>query len=224
MKILLVEDEPKLNEFVRKGLEQNGYAVDSVDNGSEALQLAATEQYDLIILDLMLPGQNGFEVLDNLKNFNIKVPVMIMSALNSTDRVIEGLDKGAIDYIKKPFDFGEFLARIRAVTRKGNARSVTRYKLNHLEMDLLSRKVICNQQEVSLTKREFSLLELLLANCNRVVTKTEMAEKVWEVNFDMGSNVIEVHLSQLRRKLGEPDMIQTKIGVGYYIEGELTKS
>jgi len=163
-------------------------------------------------------------VLDNLKNFNIKVPVMIMSGLNSTDRVIEGLDKGAIDYIKKPFDFGEFLARIRAVTRKGNARSVTRYKLNHLEMDLLSRKVICNQQEVSLTKREFSLLELLLANCNRVVTKTEMAEKVWEVNFDMGSNVIEVHLSQLRRKLGEPDMIQTKIGVGYYIEGELTKS
>jgi len=224
MKILLVEDEPKLNEFVRKGLEQNGYVVDSVGNGSEALQLAASEPYDLIILDLMLPGQNGFEVLDNLKNFNIKVPVMIMSAINSTDRVIEGLDKGAIDYIKKPFDFGEFLARIRAVTRKGNARSATKYKLKHLEVDLLSRKVICHQQEVSLTKREFSLLELLLANCNRVVTKTEMAEKVWEVNFDMGSNVIEVHLSQLRRKLGEPDVIQTKIGVGYYIEGELIKN
>lgn len=224
MKILVVEDEPKLNEFVRKGLEQNGYAVDSVGNGSEALQLAASEPYDLIILDLMLPGQNGFEVLDNLKNFNIKVPVMIMSALNSTDRVIEGLDKGAIDYIKKPFDFGEFLARIRAVTRKGNARSATKYKLQHLEMDLLSRKVICHHQEVPLTKREFSLLELLLANCNRVVTKTEMAEKVWEVNFDMGSNVIEVHLSQLRRKLGEPDVIQTKIGVGYYIEGELIKN
>ncbi len=224
MKILLVEDEPKLNEFVKKGLEQNGYVVDSVDNGSEALNLAASEAYDLIVLDLMLPGQNGFDVLDNLKRFDIHVPVMIMSALNSTDRVIEGLDKGAVDYIKKPFDFGEFLARIRAVTRKGNSRSATKYKLNHLEMDLLSRKVMANHQEIALTKREFSLLELLLANCNRVVTKTEMAEKVWEVNFDMGSNVIEVHLSQLRRKLGEPDVIQTKIGVGYYIEGELIKN
>lgn len=224
MRILLVEDEPKLNEFVKKGLQQNGYVVDAVGNGSEALNFAAAEPYDLIILDLMLPGQNGFEVLDNLKRFDIKIPVMIMSAINSTDRVIEGLDKGAIDYIKKPFDFGEFLARIRAVTRKGNARSATKYKLSHLEMDLLSRKVFSNQNEVALTKREFALLELLLANCNRVVTKTEMAEKVWEVNFDMGSNVIEVHLSQLRRKLGEPDLIQTKIGVGYYIEGELIKS
>ncbi|GHM99364.1 DNA-binding response regulator [Cytophagales bacterium WSM2-2] len=224
MKILLVEDEPKLNEFVRKGLEQNGYAVDSVGNGSEALTLAASEPYDLIILDLMLPGQNGFDVLDNLRSFEIAIPVMIMSAINSTDRVIEGLDKGAIDYIKKPFDFGELLARIRAVTRKGSSRNTTKYKLKQLEMDLLSRKVFYNQQEVLVTKREFSLLELLLANCNRVVTKTEMAEKVWEVNFDMGSNVIEVHLSQLRRKLGNPDIIQTKIGLGYYIEGELIKT
>lgn len=223
MKILLVEDEPKLNEFVKKGLEQNGYVVDSVANGSDALHLAATEPYDLVILDLMLPGQSGFDVLDNLKRFDIQTPVMIMSALNSSDRVIEGLDKGAVDYIKKPFDFGEFLARIRAVTRKGNARNFTRYKVGNLEMDLLSRKVMSHQNEILLTKREFSILELLVTNCNRVVSKTELAEKVWEVNFDMGSNVIEVHLSQLRKKLGGADLIQTKVGVGYYIEGELTK-
>lgn len=224
MKILLVEDEPKLNEFVQKGLRQQGYRVDSVTNGSAALDLAATEPYDLIILDLMLPGQSGFDVLDNLRKFEIKVPVMIMSALNSTDRVIEGLDKGAIDYIKKPFDFGEFLARIRAVTRKSQPRSFTRYKIHELEMDLLTRKVSLGEQEIILTNREFSLLELLLANCNRVVSKTEIAEKVWEVNFDMGSNVIEVHLSQLRKKLVGSELIQTKVGIGYYIEGELIRS
>lgn len=224
MKILLVEDEPKLNEFVHKGLRQQGYQVDSVNNGSSALDLAATESYDLIILDLMLPGQSGFDVLDNLRRFEIKIPVMIMSALNGTERVIEGLDKGAIDYIKKPFDFGEFLARVRAVTRKSQPRSFTRYRIKELEMDLLTRKITYREQEIILTNREFSLLELLLANCNRVVSKTEIAEKVWEVNFDMGSNVIEVHLSQLRKKLTGSELIQTKVGIGYYIEGELIRS
>jgi DNA-binding response OmpR family regulator len=224
MKILLVEDEPRLNSFICKGLEQQGYAVDAVSTGSEALNLAATERYDLVILDVMLPGISGFEVLENLKRFEIKVPVIMVSALNSSERVIEGLDKGAVDYIKKPFDFGEFLARVRAVTRKGLSRSFTNFKLAHLELDLLSRKVFSNQQEVVLTKREFALLELLIANSNRVISKTEIAEKVWEANFDMGSNVIEVHLSQLRKKLGDPDLIETKVGLGYYIQGELIRS
>lgn len=224
MKILLFEDEPRLNSFICKGLEQQGYAVDAVSTGSETLNLAATERYDLVILDVMLPGISGFEVLENLKRFEIKVPVIMVSALNSSERVIEGLDKGAVDYIKKPFDFGEFLARVRAVTRKGLSRSFTNFKLAHLELDLLSRKVFSNQQEVVLTKREFALLELLIANSNRVISKTEIAEKVWEANFDMGSNVIEVHLSQLRKKLGDPDLIETKVGLGYYIQGELIRS
>jgi two-component system copper resistance phosphate regulon response regulator CusR len=224
MKILLVEDEPKLNEFIRKGLEQQGYRVDAVSNGSEALDLAATEKYDLIILDIMLPGISGFEVLENLNRFGIQVPVIITSALSSSERVVEGLDKGAIDYIKKPFEFNEFLARIRAVTRKGHGKNISRYQVGNLSMDLLSRKVFYQEEEVILTKREFSLLELLLSNCNRIISKTEMAEKVWEVNFDMGSNVIEVHLSQLRKKLGNGDFIQTKVGIGYYIEGELIKN
>jgi two-component system copper resistance phosphate regulon response regulator CusR len=224
MKVLIIEDEPKLNEFLKKGLEQQGYAVDSAMNGSAGLELASMGNYDLVILDIMLPGQNGFEVLENLRHFEIKIPVIIISALSSSDRVIEGLDKGAIDYIKKPFDFGELMARIRAAVRRGDAKNFTKYKLGDFQLDLLSRKAWMGDQEIFLTKREFGLMELLLTRTNRVVTKTEIAEKIWEVNFDMGSNVIEVHLSQLRKKLGSNDLIRTKIGTGYYIEGELIKS
>ncbi|CAN5166976.1 response regulator transcription factor [soil metagenome] len=222
MKILLIEDEPRLNSFLKEGLEQNNYSVDSAFNGSQGLELASSGSYDLIVLDIMLPGQNGFEVLQNMRQFKINTPVIIISALNSSDHVIQGLDAGAVDYIKKPFDFGEFLARIRAVTRKGDPRSFTKYKIQDLELDLLSRKAFLEGSEINLTKREFSLLELLMTHANRVLSKTEISEKVWEVNFDMGSNVIEVHLSQLRRKLKE-GIIHTKVGMGYYIEGELLK-
>lgn len=222
LKILLVEDEPRLNEHLYKGLQQQGYRVDTAFTGSEGLELAAIGNYDLIILDVMLPGQSGLEVLDNLKRFNIQVPVIIISALSDSDRIIEGLDKGAVDYIKKPFEFGEFLARIRAVTRKSGSKHFTRYRVGDLEMDLISRKVQLLANEVSLTKREFMLLELLLTNCNRILSKTEIAEKVWEVNFDMNSNVIEVHLSQLRKKLSD-SIIKTRVGMGYFIEGELIK-
>ncbi len=215
LKILLIEDEPRLNEHLRNGLVQQGYQVDVAFNGSEGLEMASVNQYDLLVLDVMLPGQSGFDVLDNLKRFNVQVPVIIISALSNSERVIEGLDKGAIDYIKKPFDFGEFLARIR--------RHYTYYRVGDLEMDLISRKVLLQKNELMLTKREFMLLELLIMNCNRVLSKTEIAEKVWEVNFDMSSNVIEVHLSQLRKKLSE-SIIRTKVGMGYYIEGELIRN
>jgi two-component system copper resistance phosphate regulon response regulator CusR len=222
MKILLIEDEPRLNAFLKEGLEQNGYAVDAVPNGSAGLEQASTTAYDLIVLDIMLPGQNGFEVLQNMRNFNIRVPVIIISALNSSDHVIQGLDAGAVDYMKKPFDFGEFLARIRAGTRKGEPRSFTKFRVDDLELDLLTRKVFLGGVEVILTKREFTLLELLLTHCNRVLSKAEISEKVWDMNFDGGSNVIEVHLSQLRRKLKD-GIIHTKVGMGYYIEGNLVK-
>lgn len=222
MKILLIEDEQRLNMFIKNGLEQNGYIVDSCLHGSEGVEWAATCHYDLIVLDIMLPGQSGFDVLHNLRQFSIKTPVIIISALSNSEHVIKGLDAGAMDYIKKPFDFGEFLARVRAVTRKGDPRSYTKYKVQGLELDLLARKVTVAGESVELTKREFALLELLVTNCNRVLTKTEISEKIWEVNFDMGSNVIEVHLSQLRKKLRD-DIIHTKVGIGYYIEGDLQK-
>ncbi|MCE2733674.1 MAG: response regulator transcription factor [Chryseotalea sp.] len=222
LKILLIEDEPRLNEHLKKGLAQQGYSVDSVLNGADGLNYVTQSNYDLIILDLMLPGQNGFQVLENLKTFGLDIPVIIISALSHSEKVIEGLDKGAIDYIKKPFDFGEFLARVRAATRKPGTKNVTLLKFNQIEMDLIKRKVFLAENEIQLTKREFMLLEFLLGNVNRVVSKTEIAEKVWEVNFDMHSNVIEVHLSQLRKKIGE-DVIQTRVGLGYCIEGNLIR-
>ena len=224
MRILIIEDEPKLNDHLRKGLEQQNYTVDAALNGTEGLELASTGKYALIILDIMLPGQNGLEVLDNLRRFDIHTPVIIISALNASERIIEGLDRGATDYIRKPFDFGEFLARVRAVTRTSNEKSTTRYSVGGVEMDLLRRKVLCEGEEVDLTKREFELLELLMTRTNRVVTKAEIAESIWEVNFDMNSNVIEVHLSQLRKKLQKADLIKTRVGVGYYIEGTLVKA
>jgi two-component system copper resistance phosphate regulon response regulator CusR len=220
MKILLIEDEPRLNSFLKEGMEQQGYSVDAAENGSTGLEYVSTNAYDLVVLDIMLPGQNGFEVLHNMRQFGVRTPVIIISALNSSDHVIQGLDAGAVDYLKKPFDFGEFLARIRAVTRKGAPRTITRYKVDQLELDLVSRKVWLDGNEVTLTNRELGLLELLMMHCNRVVSKTEIAEKVWDVNFDMGSNVIEVHISQLRRKLRD-DIIHTRVGLGYVIEGSL---
>lgn len=220
MKILLIEDEPRLNSFLKEGMEQHGYSVDAADNGSTGLEYVSTNAYDLVVLDIMLPGQNGFEVLHNMRQFGVRTPVIIISALNSSDHVIQGLDAGAVDYLKKPFDFGEFLARIRAVTRKGAPRTITRYKVDHLELDLVSRKVWLDEKEIMLTNRELALLELLMMHCNRVVSKAEIAEKVWDVNFDMGSNVIEVHVSQLRRKLRD-DIIHTRVGMGYVIEGSL---
>ncbi len=220
MKILLIEDEPRLNSFLKEGMEQQGYSVDAAENGSTGLEYVSTNAYDLVVLDIMLPGQNGFEVLHNMRQFGVRTPVIIISALNSSDHVIQGLDAGAVDYLKKPFDFGEFLARIRAVTRKGAPRTITRYKVDQLELDLVSRKVWLDGKEVTLTNRELGLLELLMMHCNRVVSKTEIAEKVWDVNFDMGSNVIEVHISQLRRKLRD-DIIHTRVGMGYVIEGSL---
>lgn len=223
MRILIVEDEPKLNDHLRKGLEQQNYTVDSALSGSKGLELASASKYDLIILDIMLPGQSGMEVLDNLRKFDIQTPVIIVSALNASDRIIEALDRGAADYVRKPFDLGELLARVRAVTRKSHDKSVTRYSVGIVELDRLGRKVLCDGDEVVLTKREFELLELLMSRANRIVTKAEIAENIWEVNFDMSSNVIEVHLSQLRKKLQKADLIKTRVGVGYYIEGELIK-
>lgn len=222
MKILVVEDEPKLNQFLKQGLSQQGYAVDAAETGPVALEMASVNNYDLIILDIMLPGQTGFQVLDNLKEFGIKAPVMMLSALSDSTRVIEALDKGAIDYIKKPFDFGELLARVRAIVRKGEPKQFTQLILEDLNLDRVSRKVFLSDQEVDLTKREFLLLEHLMINGNRVISKTEIADKVWDLNFDSGSNVIEVHISALRKKLNS-DLIKTKVGLGYYIEGSVIK-
>lgn len=228
MKVLLIEDEPKLNSFIKKGLQQNGYVVDAVTNGSEGLEMASTSEFDLVLLDVMLPGQNGYEVLKNMRDFNVNIPVIMISALGDTENVIKGLDMGATDYLRKPFSFDELLARIRVATRSlDDSKTYTKLTLKDLTVDLMARKVWRHDQEILLTNREFHLLRLLMVNANRVVSKTEIAERVWEINFDMGSNVIEVHISQLRRKLEEgfdSKIISTKIGMGYSINGKLIKT
>ncbi|MFT6969785.1 MAG: DNA-binding response OmpR family regulator [Parvicella sp.] len=227
MKILLIEDEVKLANFIAKGLTEVGYVVTHESNGSEALETAAVNEFDLILLDIMLPGQNGFEVLRNLREFSIDTPIIFMSALSESEHVIKGLDLGAVDYIKKPFDFEELKARVRNVQRKFGSARASILQIKDLKVDLIKREVTRGDQLVELSKREFSILELLLVNANRVLSKSEITEKIWNINFDRGSNVVEVHLHQLRKKIDfdfEPKLIETQVGYGYKIQGELIKS
>jgi two-component system copper resistance phosphate regulon response regulator CusR len=175
----------------------------------------------------MLPGQNGFEVLRNLREFSIETPIIFMSALSESEHVIKGLDLGAVDYIKKPFDFEELKARVRNVQRKFGSARASILQIKDLKVDLIKREVTRGDQLVELSKREFSILELLLVNANRVLSKSEITEKIWNINFDRGSNVVEVHLHQLRKKIDfdfEPKLIETQVGYGYKIQGELIKS
>ncbi len=226
MKILLIEDEVKLASFIQKGLKEDGHNCEVSHNGSSGIERAAVEDFDLILLDIMLPGQDGFEILKNLRTFKIDTPVIFISALNETEHVINGLDLGAIDYIKKPFDFEELKARIRNVSRKFQDKRTTVLKLNDLVLDLVQRTVVRSGEKIELSKREFSILELLLRNANRVLSKTEITQKIWNIDFDMNSNVIEVHMHQLRKKIDEnrdTKLIQTQVGFGYKIQGELTK-
>ncbi len=226
MRILLIEDEAKLALYLKKGLQDSGYTVEHFDNGSEGLEVAAVNEFDVILLDIMLPGQNGFEILKNLRAFDIQTPVIFISALNESEHVIKGLDLGAIDYIKKPFDFEELKARIRNVGRKFSDQQQTKFIVNDLELDLLARTVKRKSTEIELSKREFSILELLMRNANRVISKAEISQKIWNIDFDMGSNVIEVHLHQIRKKIDqdfEHKLIQTQVGFGYKLVGTLAK-
>ena len=226
MRILLIEDESKLASFIKKGLEEQGYCVSVESNGSKALETAAVNQFDLILLDIMLPGQNGFEVLKNLRDFSVNTPIIFISALSESDHVIRGLDLGAVDYIKKPFDFEELKARIRNVARKFTSERASILKVEDLVIDLINREVRRSDQAINLSKREFSLLQLLMNNANRVVSKTEIIDKIWDVQFDMSSNVVEVHMHQLRKKVDSDfakKLIETKIGYGYRILGSLEK-
>ena len=226
MKILVIEDEVRLAKFVKMGLEQAGYVVDLAHDGAKGMEMAAVNLYDLIVLDLMLPGQNGLEILKNMQSFHITTPAIILSALTDTEKVISGLDAGALDYIKKPFEFDELLARIRAVQRKQAGAITSVLKVGDLKMDLISREVSRDSKKIALSNREFALLELLMSQANKVVTKNTIAEKVWEADYDMGSNVIEVHIYQLRKKLDkefEEPMLHTLVGMGYMLKGKVEK-
>lgn len=222
MKILLVEDEPKVASFIKKGLEEQTYEVDQAYDGNFGLKMALQNEYDLIVLDIILPHMNGLDVCRAIRMKNAQVPILMLTALGSTDDKITGLDAGADDYLTKPFEFKELLARVRALIRR-SAESTTGEKLSiaDLEMDLTSKIVTRDGKPLNLTAREFSLLHYLLRNRGRVVSRVDIAEHVWETSFDTGSNVIDVYINFLRKKIdkGYPGkLIHTLVGMGYVLK------
>ncbi|HVU98034.1 MAG TPA: response regulator transcription factor [Puia sp.] len=227
MKILVIEDEVKLGQFLGDGLAEAGHVCDHFTDGAKGLEATVGAGYELIILDLMLPNMNGFEILSNLRKARNPTPVLVVSALSDPEQVIQALDLGAMDYMRKPFDFDEMLARIRTIQRRSIGPAGYRLSVGDLELNLLTREVMRAGVRVNLSNREFSLLEFLLTHANQVVTKTQILDKIWDINFDPGSNIVEVHMYQLRRKIDKDTMeplIQTVIGRGYILKGEVVKS
>ena len=219
MRVLLVEDEPRAAEVLAKSLREQAYAVDLAKNGREALYQASLTDYDAIVLDVMMPGPNGIEVCRELRRTGSNVPILMLTARDAVDSRIAGLDSGADDYLTKPFDFGELLARLRAVIRRGRL-PLTPAILNvgALRVDLRARQVVRQGLPVKLTSREFALLEFLLLHAGEVVGRAAIAEHVWDSPFESMSNVIDVMIQRLRRKLDEPNvasLIVTRRGEGY---------
>lgn len=224
MKILVVEDEKKVAAFIRRGLVEQSYSVDMAHDGVEGERLARGNTYDAIILDLMLPRKSGFALCRAIRTFDPRVPILILTALDSTEDKLQGLDAGADEYLPKPFEFRELLAHLRSLLRRRESLpSSGLLRIADLQMDLITRKVSRGGQNLALTAREFALLEYFLRNTGRVITRTEIAQKVWETSFDSESNVIDVYVSFLRKKIdkGFPEkLIHTLVGVGYVLRTE----
>ena len=221
MRILLVEDDARVASFIRRGLREEHYTVDVARDGEEALFLAQTGEYDLLILDLLLPKRSGIEVLKALRAEGATTPVLVLTAKDEQRDKVEGLDAGADDYLTKPFGFGELLARVRALLRRRGDLVPTILRADSLELDALRHRVTRSGKELFLTNREYALLEFLLRRTNQVVTRTMLAEHVWEHDFDPLSNVIDVHITRLRRKIDDEfpkKLIQTVRGRGYILQ------
>jgi two-component system copper resistance phosphate regulon response regulator CusR len=222
MRILVIEDEKNLASFIEKGLSQAGHQVAISNDGNTGLNLATGNDFDIILLDLMLPGINGFDILKNLRSFSVETPVIILSALTETAQVVKGLDLGAVDYIKKPFDFEELLARVRVLQKKITGNESLKIVIEDLVIDTVARKVFRANKEIRLTAKEFQLLNYLAQNKNRVMSKAQIMENVWEFDFDPGSNIVEVHMHQLRKKMDKDydvQLIETVVGLGYCLKG-----
>ena len=218
MRILLVEDELKMARALRRGLEQEGYAVDAVADGEEALRRALFEEYDVIVLDVMLPGRDGFSVCRDLRIEGRWAPVLMLTARDGVGDRIRGLDAGADDYLVKPFSFGEMLARLRALIRRGASERPSVLEVDDLVLDPAAHVVTREGTAVDLSPKEFALLEFLMRHAGEVVSRPRILEHVWDVNFDSFSNVVDVYVGYLRRKLEQPfdrPLIRTVRGVGY---------
>jgi two-component system, OmpR family, copper resistance phosphate regulon response regulator CusR len=223
LKILLVEDEPGVVEYLNKGLRELGYEVDVALDGPTGERLASSGDYDIMLLDVVLPGISGYELCRRIREKNQKVPVIMLTALGSTDDKIMGFDCGADDYMVKPFEFKELIARIKALTKRASATVQTgsHLKVADLRLDLDKKEALRGDSRVSLTAKEFALLEYLMRNRGRVLSRPEIAARIWDITFDTGTNVVDVYINILRRKIdknNDKKLIHTKIGLGYYID------
>lgn len=225
-KVLVIEDDERLADYVGSGLSELGYTVDRADNGRDGLFLATDSQFDAIILDRMLPGMDGLSVLKAMRAGGVETPVIVLSALGSTDDRVAGLTAGADDYLGKPFSFAELLARVQAVQRRfsgGQQAPQTVLRCGDLELDRMTRQVRRGERKIPLQPREFRLIEYLLLHSGELVTRTMLLEAVWDYHFDPGTNVIDVHISRLRRKIDDGEarpLLHTVRGAGYRLAAE----
>lgn len=221
MRILIVEDERKTSAYLRKGLSEHGFVVDVAERGDDAVNLATAGSYDLIVLDVGLPGGNGWWVLDELRRLGREVPVLFLTARDTVADRVKGLELGADDYLVKPFAFSELLARVRTVLRRGAQRQPQVLQVADLDIDLLRHKARRSGTPLELTAKEFLLLSLLARRAGEVLSRTLIAEQVWDINFDTDTNVVDVAIRRLRRKVDDPfpaKLIHTVRGVGYVLE------
>jgi DNA-binding response OmpR family regulator len=217
MKVLVVEDEARIAGFIKKGLEEQGFLVQVCGDGDEGYQFASTQQYDAIVLDIMLPGRDGLSILQNLRKRANGVPVLLLTARTELGERVEGLNLGADDYMTKPFYIEELIARLHALTRRASGERASILQSGPLRVDLLEREVFVDDAAVRLTTREFNVLEYLMRSPGRVLTRTQILEHVWGYDFDIATNLIDVHIQRLRKKLGADAsaLIETVRGVGY---------
>ncbi len=218
MRVLLVEDHPKMLAAISKGLSEHGFAVDSTSSGRDGEEMAIREPYDVILLDVMLPDHSGIDICRNLRRRGCATPILLLTALSGTDDKVQGLDAGADDYLTKPFDFEELVARLRALLRRSTPVEAAILRFEDIRMNLAKQQVTRGDKLIDLTRKEFALLEYFMRNPEKVLTRSAIGEHVWDINFDPFSNVIDVYVSMLRKKVDKPfdrPLIHTVIGSGY---------
>ena len=221
MHILIIEDERKTAAFISRGLTEENFTADVIENGRDGLNLALSREYDLIILDIMLPGMDGWEVLKRLRDRGKDTPVLLLTVLNDVDDRVKGLKLGADDYLAKPFAFSELLARIHTILRRGPVRTSDVLRVADLEIDFPGHRVTRGGKRIDLTPKEFALLSLLARRSGEVLSRTRIAERIWDIDFESETNVVDVHMRRLRIKVDEPfetKLIHTVRGIGYVLE------
>jgi two-component system, OmpR family, copper resistance phosphate regulon response regulator CusR len=223
MKILLIEDERKTVQYIKKGLEENGYVVDAAYEGKTGMQLALRNSYHLVITDVIMPGLNGRDLCKELRAARVETPILMLTALGDTDDVVEGLDSGADDYLSKPFEFKELLARIRSLTKRQTKQMNDRLHIADLVLDVNKKMVVRAGKKIDLTFKEYSLLEYFLRHQGRVIPRAELSKNVWNVDFDTGTNMVEVYVNYLRKKIDrefDKKLVHTQFGMGYILKEE----